>query len=124
MSNESAAPLTQEEINSRATGDKYHTFKELYRERTALGALIARYVPGVQAFLEHDEQPGFDGCRTVLRLNLFENGQVSWHVADEDCDLLVDIPVHRGPSEYDGHSTPEKYARVEATAKGQMRAPQ
>src|SRR5665213_2988697 len=81
--------------------DGYHTFRELYRERSALTAALARALRGLGlmagnydtlAYKDHDEQPGFDGYRTVLYLKL-PTGQVSWHFSDADAaEFLADVP--------------------------------
>ncbi|HZX67889.1 MAG TPA: hypothetical protein VFE70_03340, partial [Candidatus Elarobacter sp.] len=98
-----------------------HTFAELYRERSALAAALAKRVlmeelktgvpRGTFAGIRHDDQPGIDGYRTVLYIEL-PTGQVSWHFNDAGAtDFLDGIPRYLGT--YDGHTTPEKCRRIE-----------
>lgn len=105
--------------------DGYHTFAELYRERSALTAALARMAAwqekqvgqpaGRFAGVLHDDQPGFDGFRTVLYIWL-PAGQVSWHFSDADAaEFLKGVPPFIGS--YDGHDTPTKYDRLEEFAR-------
>jgi hypothetical protein len=97
--------------------DGYHTFAELYRERAALTALVARLwiAEGGAAGVYRDDRPDMAGWQTVLAIGL-PSGQVSWHFSDADAaEFLAGLPPFTEP--YDGHTTPEKYARVEETAR-------
>lgn len=110
--------MSEKKIDLSQVSDGYHAFAELYRERSALTAALARSaLAGVgYAYTLQDEQPGFDGYRTVLYIDL-PTGQVSWHFSDADAaDFLQGIPDAGKP--YDGHDTATKYLRVEAFAKG------
>lgn len=108
-------------MDRKKISDGYHTFGELYRERSALTAALGRMANDLigphSARIGYDAQPGFDGCRTVLYIQL-PTGQVSWHFSDEDVELLAGIPRGGDVVEYDGHTTLQKYARVEHFAKG------
>lgn len=117
--------------------DGFHTFGELYRERAALTAIVAKLLLEVadldedrhrepadlgEAWVGFDGQPGFDGYRTVLYLRL-PTGQVSWHFSDAEAkEFLGGIPRDKRKLKrrrYDGHDTPTKHARVEAFARGE-----
>lgn len=52
----------------------------------------------------HDDDPEFDGFRVVAYIEL-PTGQVSWHLPEHD-------------RRWDGHTTEQKYARIEAYLKG------
>lgn len=106
--------------------DGFHTFGELYRERSALTAALARMAleqneygfNDCDAWIDRDNNGQLGFC-TVLYV-LLPTGQVSWHFSDADAaDLLKWIPKRRPAKsrQYDGHSTQEKFARVESFAR-------
>jgi hypothetical protein len=106
--------------------DGFHTFRELYRERSALTAALARMFLSSdanqrgRAWIGFDTQPGFDGYRTVLYIDLPGVGQVSWHFADDDAtEFLRGFPSSMSSAQppYDGHTTAEKHERVERFAR-------
>jgi hypothetical protein len=126
-------PADRSQIN-----DGFHSFGELYRERSALTAALARQAqwqekqvgvaPGTFAWVGRDASEGFDGFRTVLYLNL-PTGQVSWHFSDEDAtEFLAGIYRPSGFEQtrpgnrftYDGHDTSEKHRRVEVFARTEV----
>ena len=78
----------------------------VYRERAHLTAHLAAVYPSVM---------GVDAAEPdwpVLYIQL-PTGQLSWHIAPEDVPLFTH--VRRDPAvEWDGHSTEEKYARLDA----------
>lgn len=76
-----------------------------------LDALAAAHRAGYPAGIgyDHASGPDMDGYRPVVYIELPE-GQISWH-----------MPEHGVP--FDGHTTEEKYARVEAYLKDRPVAP-
>lgn len=79
----------------------------VYAERAQLVAALSKLFP---ASLEEDEKaPGWPVCIIDL-----PTGQVSWHVTAADAAMFFGhLPAHAGRV-WDGHSTPEKYARLAA----------
>ncbi|MFB9991243.1 hypothetical protein ACFFLM_04520 [Deinococcus oregonensis] len=79
---------------------------DLYSERAALVAALSKLFP---ASLESDpEQPDWPVCIIDL-----PTGQVSWHIAQSDLHLFMHLPRETGRV-WDGHTTPEKYDRLNA----------
>lgn len=88
----------------------------VYRERSHLLALLAAIYPSVLVDGADREAPDWP----VLYIQL-PTGQVSWHISPIDQDLFghvrrtiahtLNAPV------WDGHTTDEKYERVDAAAR-------
>ncbi|SKB96591.1 hypothetical protein SAMN05660750_03294 [Bosea thiooxidans] len=85
-----------------------------YAERNQCVALIAKFAwaHGCRVGIAKTAIEGWDeawhGC---VYIDL-PTGQVSWHYHDSDAHLFDFLAPYQG--EWDGHSTPEKYARVNA----------
>lgn len=85
-----------------------------YSERNQCVALIARFALayGCRVGIAKTAIEGWDeawhGC---VYIDL-PTGQVSWHYHDSEAHLFDFLPPYLGA--WDGHSTPEKYARVNA----------
>lgn len=90
---------------------------EAYRERGQCVALIARmalrwgWPVGLAKHPEGDASWDAD-WRNIVFIELPETGQVSWHLHDSEMPLFAGLPEYTKP--WDGHSTPEKYRRVNA----------
>ncbi len=89
----------------RLKGDK----DEAYAERNKLVAFLARCFPSGTM---KTDIPGWDpewhGCVFIDT----PQGQMSWHYHDREAHLFENLPPYKG--EWDGHTTPEKYARLAA----------
>lgn len=79
----------------------------VYRERAYLVAHLAAVYPSVLVPGADPEEPDWP----VLFVDL-PSGQVSWHIAPDDLDLFGHVRL--GSAAWDGHSTQEKYARLDA----------
>lgn len=81
---------------------------QAYQERNRLVALLARlYFGGIRK----TEIPGWDPeWHNCVFIDTLE-GQMSWHYHDREARLFADLPEYT--HEWDGHSTPEKYQRIE-----------
>lgn len=80
----------------------------VYRERAALVAFLAKLYPSVFAYNDPDEPEW-----AVIYVDTPE-GQLTWHVAKEDMDLFpttINLDPEFAPM-WDGHSTATKYARL------------
>lgn len=80
-----------------------------YRERNQVVAALAWCFPsGVKKTAIEGWDPAWHNC---VYIDL-PTGQASWHFHDDDASLFAGLPAYVG--EWDGHSTPEKYARLAA----------
>ena len=99
----------EESIDLRAEVERLKAEKDgAYHERNQVVAALAKLFPaGVAVDPDEPDWP-------VLYIDL-PDGQGSWHFQrSEAIDLLAGIPKYDG--EWDGHSTEEKYARLQALA--------
>ena len=79
----------------------------VYRERHHLIAHLAAAYPSVLVYRADPDAPDWP----VIFIDL-PTGQVSWHINPEDLDLFEHVTV--GTGTWDGHTTDEKYARLDA----------
>lgn len=90
-----------------------------YTERNRLVAALARLMvaSGGEAWLApHPEDPQWDPeWRTIVFID-GPTGQLSWHLHDSDVPLFQGLP--RKANTWDGHSTDEKYRRVDLLGRG------
>ena len=99
------------------TGDP-DPLRAVYRERAHLIATLTTH-PGVRwAALTTDPTPALPDCTTVVVLDTTA-GQLTWHLADQDLDLVAHLPrvTPADPdvrATWDGHDTDEKYRRLRA----------
>lgn len=80
--------------------------KALYRERAHLVGFLTTLFPSHFGHTD-PSTPGY-GVATVDT----PAGQMAWHVADADADVIPDQAKQTEPIQWDGHSTDEKYARL------------
>lgn len=91
-------------------------FKEkldaVYAERNQCVAALAFMAvkAGIKAGIGRDASESCeDEWRNVVYIDL-PTGQVSWHFHESEMKLLYGLPDYE--TEYDGHSTEEKYERL------------
>lgn len=87
-----------------------------YAERNQLVALLARMAPWIGWGAGIGRHPDSDATwerdwMTIAFIDL-PTGQASWHFHDSEYRLLAGLPKYL--KEWDGHSTEEKYRRVNA----------
>lgn len=78
----------------------------VYEERDRLVALISSLYPSYIAIDEDSE----DGFKNVVYIETPE-GQLSWHITDKEVPLFSHLVVK--DNNWDGHTTEEKYERIE-----------
>lgn len=80
----------------------------VYRERAHLVALLTRLYPAHIGYTD-SEEPDY----AVVMLET-PAGQLSWHIAPDDMDLFQHVPeTDDSWRPWDGHTTEEKYERLE-----------
>ncbi|MFE4420442.1 hypothetical protein [Streptomyces sp. NPDC056817] len=79
----------------------------VYRERAHLVAHLAAIYPSTIGYHDPDEP---DWAVVIVDL---PTGQASWHVAPDDMDLFEGV-ARSEINTWDGHTTEEKYARLDA----------
>ncbi|WP_201724785.1 hypothetical protein [Streptomyces antimycoticus] len=110
-------PGTEQQASEAQQVDEPHPAEaerdQAYRERAHLLAWIAALHPAnavITAAADVDE-PGWQ-----LLYLLVGGWQMSWHIAPRDAELFAQVE-HVGPddprAQWDGHSTPEKYERIQ-----------
>lgn len=92
---------------------------EVYRERNRCIAALSRLAldrgwPAGIARHKPEPDPNWDPDWTTVVLIDLPTGQVSWHVHDSDRALFAHLPDYAG--EWDGHTTAQKYERLEQVA--------
>ncbi len=81
-----------------------------YRERACLVALLASMYPSTIGYSDPVEPEW-----PVVTIKL-PTGQACWHISPDDVDLFEGVK-RNDESEWDGHTTEEKYNRVMAYAR-------
>lgn len=92
----------------------------VYEERNRVVAGLARLAldGGGDAWrAPHDPDDGSwdPEWRTIIFIVLPGGAQLSWHIHDRERGLFAFL--RDGPNAWDGHTTPEKYERLERFAK-------
>lgn len=83
-----------------------------YAERNKLVALLARLYPsGIRRTAIEGWEPEWHGCVYIDS----PVGQLSWHYHDSEAHLFAGLPPYE--KDWDGHTTDEKYARIDALAR-------
>jgi hypothetical protein len=82
--------------------------RKAYEERNMLVAMLARQHPSGRM---RTSIPGWsDDAHWCVYVDL-PTGQVSWHFHDHELHLIESLPLYEG--KWDGHTTEEKYKRLE-----------
>lgn len=100
------------EQSTRAARERAEAERDgAYRERAQLLAWLAALHPAVRTPATDIDEPGWQ----ILYLRPAAGGQMSWHIAPRDADLLghvEQVPVDDERAQWDGHTTEEKYQRI------------
>ena len=80
----------------------------VYRERDALVAALSKVFP---AHLARHQGDWEDDWRNIVCIHL-PTGQATWHIHDSELIMFGHLRMER--DHWDGHSTKEKYRRVNA----------
>lgn len=87
-----------------------------YQERDRLVALISKVFPACLA-RHPDSDTSWDNDWRWIVFVLLPTGQASWHIHDSELAWFKHLP-RTGAPEWDGHTTDEKYRRVDAVGAG------
>lgn len=80
-----------------------------YEERNRVVALLAALLPSVRTRTAIEGwSEDWHGC---VYITLPDGSQASWHFHDSQAHLFAHVP--EGQATWDGHTTPEKYTRIE-----------
>jgi hypothetical protein len=122
-STESGSPTDWEAVARRreselkTVGEARHQAEQqrdgAYRERAQLLAWLAALHPAVRTLAPDVDEPGWQ----ILYLNPTTGGQMSWHIAPRDAELLAHVQQVQTDDEraqWDGHTTEAKYQRIAA----------
>ncbi|WP_066360291.1 WDGH domain-containing protein [Herbidospora mongoliensis] len=91
----------------------------IYRERAHLIAHLATVYPAVIVLGSDRENPTWP----VIFVDT-PQGQLSWHLSGDDMDLFKHVRITTGEHApaWDGHTTPEKYERLDALTADRVKA--
>lgn len=83
-----------------------------YTERNRLVALLAALFPSsLEENRDGSPEDRAEGWNWVCYVDL-PTGSATWHIPDRELSLFDHVPRHQG-RQWDGHTTEEKYARIE-----------
>lgn len=82
---------------------------QAYAERNRLVAALSKLFPA--SLEKHEGENWEDDWRWVVYIDL-PTGQASWHIHDSELELFQHLERNMG-RKWDGHSTEEKYKRLE-----------
>lgn len=101
--------MTQEQISTELAAAYYaDKLQDVYTERNKVVALLARIYPsGIGKTAIEGWAPEW---HNVVYIDT-PAGQMSWHYHDRDAYLFAGLPFYE--KAWDGHTTPEKYQRLE-----------
>lgn len=82
-----------------------------YAERDRLVAALSKHYPVGSHLCRHEGGDWEDDWRNVVCIHL-PTGQATWHIHDSELPWFTHLPMRA--AHWDGHSTEEKYRRVNA----------
>lgn len=82
---------------------------DIYTERAILTQFISKIY---SSSIEHDDAAQSEEWSNVLIVDT-PAGQLSWHIATSDLHLFAHLPYKNGIRKWDGHTTSEKYERLQ-----------
>jgi len=106
----SAKPQANKTIDEN-TSDGYHTFKELYSHRIALFIALAKSHADISwKAIKHEDGSSFDGW-FIAGIHL-PNGDISYHLPDNEWDRLDMVETLTKAPEWDGHTSDDVVQRI------------
>jgi len=101
-----------QQMEKAAPDEHQSQLDAVYLERNQVVAALAKAYPsGIAKTAIEGWDEAWHGCVYID----FPWGQASWHFHDRDAHLFTHLPPYKG--EWDGHTTEEKYAAIDAVMK-------
>lgn len=104
------------------TSDGYHTFDELYEHRCLLFAVLLKLCAdrAWRSRLHHDGEAWEGWFIAGMDLPIDETSvtPITYHLPERLWDLLEGVPVREKAPEWDGHTSQDVLARLEAWISG------
>ena len=97
-------------MTTPVTDEQAALINSVYRERDQVVAALSKVFPAHMAW--HDEAGWEDDWRNIVCVHL-PTGQVTWHIHESERWPFFSH-LHMQPNHWDGHSTKEKYDRLNA----------
>jgi hypothetical protein len=97
------------EMLARSTTELRAQKDAAYAERDRLVAALSKQFPAHLA--RHEGADWEDDWRNIVCVHL-PTGQATWHIHDSEVPWFAHLPM--GDAHWDGHSTGEKYRRLDA----------
>ena len=85
---------------------------QAYNERNRLVAYLASIYPSCLERHPEEDVEWEDDWRWIVFIH-HSTGQLSWHIHDSELGLFDHVPRGFGHVKWDGHTTKEKYERLE-----------
>lgn len=87
-----------------------------YRERNQLVAFLSKLYPSHRARHPASDETWENDWRWIICIHS-PFGQLSWHIHDSDLPMFEHLETNL--NDWDGHSTEEKYRRLEQALRGE-----
>lgn len=106
--------LKEKGISTKNISDGYHTFEELYYQRTVLLSIICNTNPNIswksKKHFDEENDPMFEGC-FIIGINT-PTGEATYHIKLKYWEMF-DVPEIEHAPKYDGYSSDEVLKRLQ-----------
>lgn len=106
--------LKEKGISTKNISDGYHTFEELYYQRTILLSIICNTNPNIswksKKHFDEENDPMFEGC-FIIGINT-PTGEATYHIKLKYWEMF-DVPEIEHAPKYDGYSSDEVLKRLQ-----------
>lgn len=106
--------LKEKGISTKNISDGYHTFEELYYQRTVLLSIICNTNPNIswksKKHFDEENDPMFEDC-FIIGINT-PTGEATYHIKLKYWEIF-DVPEIEHAPKYDGYSSDEVLKRLQ-----------
>lgn len=106
--------LKEKDISTKNISDGYHTFEELYYQRTVLLSIICNTYSNIswksKKHFDEENDPMFEGC-FIIGINT-PTGEATYHIKLKYWEMF-DVPEIEHAPKYDGYSSDEVLKRLQ-----------
>lgn len=106
--------LKEKGISTKNISDGYHTFEELYYQRTILLSIICNTNPNIswksKKHFDEENDPMFEGC-FIIGINT-PTGEATYHIKLKYWEMFNIQEIEHAPK-YDGYSSDEVLKRLQ-----------